>query len=72
MDYLIQIKCTGNARNFSSKLGISVSQLKEDISEMRSLGALIEFDRRKNSYVYKDSCKLVLKFLNDKSNRPVI
>lgn len=64
MDYLIRVKGTGNANKFSKKMGISVSQLKEEIGEMRLLGAVIEFDRSSNSYVYKNECKLILKFIN--------
>jgi hypothetical protein len=64
IDYLIKNSSTGNSQQFSRKLGISVSQLKDDIREMRELGATIEFCRHSNSYVYTGNCKLILKFIS--------
>jgi hypothetical protein len=69
MDYLIKTKSTGNAISFSNKLGISVSQLKENIADMRLLGANIFFDRSRNSYVYHDECGFIIKFMTNKDNR---
>jgi DNA-binding Lrp family transcriptional regulator len=62
MDFLIRSKATGNAEEFSKKLGVSISLLKEHVREMRELGAIIEFSRYFNSYVYKGDCKLILRF----------
>lgn len=62
MDELIRRKGTGTAEEFAETLGISVSVLKENINEMRALGADIEFCRHRKSYCYKNCSGLLLKF----------
>jgi biotin operon repressor len=65
MDDLIRRKATGNAEEFSRKLGISVSVLKENIGEMRELGAEIEFCRESKSYFYKKKGHMLICFRED-------
>jgi hypothetical protein len=75
MDDLIRRKSTGNAKSFAGKLGISPSQIKEEINQMRQLGAKISFCRQRNSYVYENNCRLFLRFDIDggeKLHRPTL
>ena len=62
MDDLIYRQATGTAKEFAERLGVSVSVLKENISQLRALGADIEFCRVRKSYIYKRSGRLLLKF----------
>ena len=62
MDDLIQRKGTGTAEEFAARLGISVSVLKENLNEMRTLGAEIEFCRTRKSYLYMRQSRLIIKF----------
>jgi len=62
MDELIRTKSTGNAERFAELLGISVSVLKENISEMRALGAPVEYCRIRKIYHYTRPCRLLFQF----------
>lgn len=62
MDYLIRLKATGNATEFSKRLGISRSQLLQDLKEFRELGAPVRFCRSRQSYEYMSECLLNLEF----------
>lgn len=62
MDELIQNKSTGTAEEFAKQLGISVSVLKENIREMKELGASIDFSRINKSYYYSKQSYLWLNF----------
>jgi hypothetical protein len=66
MDALIRRNSTGNAERFASLIGISVSQLKENLNEMRELGAPIEFSRSRGTYYYTRECKLLFAFSDAK------
>lgn len=59
MDDLIRRRSTGNQHTFCKKVSMSRSLLNNYLSEMKSLGFPIEFDRKKNSYFYKEEGKLV-------------
>lgn len=75
MDHLIRRKSTGNAKEFAQKLGMSPSQIKEEIKQMRQLGARIKFDRERKTYVYENNCRLILRFdisAYEKNNRPIL
>jgi predicted DNA-binding transcriptional regulator YafY len=65
MDELIRRKATGNASEFAQKMGISVSVLKENLAEMRSLGAPIEYSRIRGSYCYTKDCRLLVRFTGE-------
>ncbi len=69
IDDLIQRKATGNAQEFARRLGISVSVLKENLCEMRALGASIDFCRIRKSYVYREGCKLWVEFESQRVDR---
>ena len=62
MDQLIRTGRAGNAKEFADKICISVAQLKEELRQMRELGACIEYDRQQRSYIYKNGCALTFKF----------
>jgi hypothetical protein len=65
IDELIQRKNTGNATEFAGKLGISRSQLLQDLKEYRELGANVAYDAFRRSYYYPEQ-KFIL-ILNAKS-----
>ncbi|MDZ4810483.1 MAG: HTH domain-containing protein [Bacteroidota bacterium] len=52
MDDLIRRKATGKADEFATKLGISRSQLLQDVKELRELGAPIAYCYTSQSYIY--------------------
>lgn len=62
MDDLIRRKATGCACDFASKLGVSQSQLYEDIKEMKELGAPIVYCTTRKSYIYNGEAKLIFTF----------
>jgi Mn-dependent DtxR family transcriptional regulator len=65
MDDLIRRKATGTAQEFAEKLGISPSQLFQDLKEMRTLGAPIDYCPKRKSYFYEKEGKLVLDFATE-------
>jgi hypothetical protein len=60
MDDLIRRKATGKAEEFAGKLGISRSQLLQDVKELRELGAPIEYCPTTQSYIYTKPCSINL------------
>lgn len=58
MDDLIRRKATGKAEEFAGKLGISRSQLLQDVKELRELGAPIEYCPTTQSYIYTKPCSI--------------
>lgn len=65
MDNLIRRRATGGAEEFADKLGISRSQLLQDLRELRELGAPIQYVPSSNSYCYTAECRLVLDFRDE-------
>jgi hypothetical protein len=65
MDNLIRLKATGCANEFASKLGISPSQLFQDLKEMKQLGAPIQYCSVRKSYVYESNGRLTIDFMSD-------
>ncbi len=59
MDDLIRRRSTGSQHVFCKKVSMSRSLLNNYLSEMKSLGFPIQFDRKRNSYFYKEEGKLV-------------
>ena len=53
IDRLIKTKSTGNTTNFAMHLGISKSQLHDDLKTLRELGAPIFYSRIRQTYYYK-------------------
>lgn len=62
MDDLIRRKATGNAEEFAEKLGISPSQLFQDLKEMKELGAPVNYCHISRSYLYTRDCGVILNF----------
>ena len=62
MDDLIRRKATGNAEEFAEKLGISTSQLFQDLKEMKELGAPVNYCHVSRSYLYTRDCRVILDF----------
>ncbi len=65
MDDLIRRKATGCADEFASKLGISKSQLYDELKEMKELGAPLEYCQTRKSYIYNAETKLIVVFQKD-------
>jgi hypothetical protein len=59
IDELIRRKATGNQLSFSKKVSLSRSHLNNYLQEMKILGFPIEYDRKRQSYYYKESGRLV-------------
>ena len=48
--YLLRQRKTGNPREFAQKLGLSKSQMYENIDELKALGLPIEYCKKTKSY----------------------
>jgi predicted DNA-binding transcriptional regulator YafY len=59
---LIKLRSTGNAQEFSNKMGISVATLKREINTMRKLGCPIKYCRYSRSYYYEYEGEMNLQF----------
>ena len=71
MDDLIRRKATGKAEEFAGKLGISRSQLLQDVKELRELGAPIEYSQTIQSYIYTKPCSLNIDLNSVKSGKNI-
>lgn len=71
MDDLIRRKTTGKAEQFASKLGISRSQLLQDVKELRELGAPIEYCNTIQSYIYTRPCSLSIELNKVKGGKNI-
>ncbi|MBN1925150.1 MAG: hypothetical protein JW798_04880 [Prolixibacteraceae bacterium] len=58
MTKLIKHEITGNANEFSQKLGISRSQLFVEFEEFKSRDVAISFDRSINSFVFSGAKRM--------------
>lgn len=65
MDNLIRMKATGCASEFAQKLGISPSQLFQDLKEMKELGAPIQYCSARRSYFYENEGRLMIDFMSE-------
>ena len=52
MDKLIRLECTGPAKDFAEKLGISRRTVFNHIDDLKAMGAEIIYDFIKRSYCY--------------------
>jgi transcriptional antiterminator len=66
MDDLIRRKATGSAYEFAEKLGVSQSQLFQDLKEMKELGAPVNYCHISRSYLYTRDCRVFLDFKSSK------
>ncbi len=65
MDDLIRKKATGCANDFAQKIGISTSQLFENLREMKELGAPIQYCPVRKSYFYEKEARLTIDFMSE-------
>jgi len=66
MDKMLQRKATGPPHVFAKKLNISTSTLYNYLSDLKKMGAPIDYDRYGTSYFYTSSVTLVYKFAYEK------
>lgn len=57
---LIKFEDTGNAREFSEKIGISRRQLFYHLEELKTLGLPIKYNRNSNTYYLCEECEFKL------------
>lgn len=63
-NFLIRKKATGNLETFARKMNLSKSAVKDILYEMRTLGAKIKYNKRRNSYYYEEDGEFCIsKFL---------
>ncbi len=62
IDYLIRTRATGSTNEFASRLGVSRSQLCDDLSDLRTLGAPICYSRIRQTYYYRYEVNFSLDF----------
>ncbi len=67
VDGLINRKSTGSIKDFANKLGVSCRTINNLINELQLLGAVIEFDRQKISYIYLKRVKIFVTIIDDTS-----
>ena len=60
LDYFIRKEATGSSAEFARKLGICRSMLMENLSEMKELGAQLNYCPRRRSYVYLSEFNLII------------
>lgn len=58
MDQLIRLESTGDASEFSERLGISRRQLYYYVDEMKDLGLPVCYNRNSKTFFYAKSCRL--------------
>jgi len=58
---LIEVQKTGSPSQLSAKLGISRSQLYVQIDELKSLGAEIKYDRKRNTFRYTGDKRIIVR-----------
>ncbi len=54
-NHLIKKKATGDLETFACKMKLSKSSIRELISQMRELGAIIRYDRGRKTYYYDEN-----------------
>lgn len=62
MDDLINRRATGSPARFAYKLRISKSMLMINLAELKKLGAIIRYDRIRQTYYYDQGCCLKFGF----------
>lgn len=63
MDQLIHFGCTCSAAEFAQKVGLSLSQLKDHLRDMRDLGAPITYCRHRRTYCYNRTRHFRVRFV---------
>jgi hypothetical protein len=63
-NYLIKKKATGNLGTFAAKMKLSERSISDLLSQMREIGAIIQFDRAKGTYYYAEDGEIsISKFM---------
>jgi hypothetical protein len=63
-NYLIKQKATGNLGTFAAKMQLSERSMSDLLSQMREMGAIIQFDRTKGTYYYAEDGEIsISKFM---------
>ncbi len=65
IDELIAQKATGNPAQLADKLDISESTLYEFLKVLKDLGAPIDYDHDRCSYIYKQKGRLKIAFARE-------
>jgi hypothetical protein len=63
MDDLIGKKATGMPDEFAAKLGICKSMLMINLAELKEMGANVNYDSVRQTYYYRDGCRLNIGFI---------
>ncbi|MBP8994197.1 MAG: HTH domain-containing protein [Bacteroidales bacterium] len=62
IDHLIKLQITGSPKELAEKLEISERQIYRYLDNLQELGAIIEFDKSQNSYVYTSDKEILITF----------
>lgn len=62
IDRLIKLHITGSPKELAEKLEISERQVYRYLDNLRELGAIIEFNKSQNSYVYTSDKEIHITF----------
>lgn len=57
---MIRKKATGNLETFAKRMNLSKSGLKKLLSEMREMGAPIQYDRLKETYYFTEDGEMCI------------
>jgi len=68
IDRLIRLSATGSPNQLAVKLGISKRMVYKYLDEMKKLGAPIEYDKCRNSYIYTAQGQLLVAFNSSEKN----
>ena len=60
MDFFIKRKATGTPSHFAKLLEISETTLYRNIIDLKNLGAVIVYDKEKESYIYEEPFELIV------------
>lgn len=63
-NFLIKKKATGSLGTFAAKMNLSERSMSDLLSQMREIGAVIEFDRTRGTYYYAEDGEIsISKFM---------
>lgn len=69
LDSLLRQECTGTAKEFSIKLGVSERTLQYHIQQLREIGINIIYDVNKKTYKYSEIGRLAFGFNHEEMKR---
>ncbi len=68
LDQLIRMQATGSPTKLAERLGVARSTVYEVIDCMRSIGAPIQYDKKKQSFYYSSNEKLFIGYFDQKKD----